>query len=79
MEVAQKVIHLKCKDEVSDVLNKITENIAEMNELLRENKELLSEVIKGGLEVVNTPLGSSEGAIDVPPFIVPPVKLDLVA
>jgi len=44
-------ISIKIKDEVSPILEIINKNLKQANQLLIENKELLTKVVKGSLEV----------------------------
>lgn len=44
---------VKIKDEVIPVLETINQNLKQANQLLIENKELLTKVVKGSLEVVS--------------------------
>lgn len=42
---------VKIKDEVSPILETINKNLQQASQLLNENKELLTKVVKGSLEV----------------------------
>ena len=43
---------VKVKDEITPILQKLTDNLQQANNLLAENKSLLEQIIHGSLEVV---------------------------
>ena len=43
---------LKLKDEVSEVLTNIAKNDTEIRQLLKNNNELLSKIVKASIEVI---------------------------
>ena len=49
-------IEIKIEERTQDTIQTVCENIEAMSRLLAENKELLSQVLKGSFQVVKTPL-----------------------
>ena len=60
MSADHTTIHVRVHPEVKETLDRLSANLEQMNDLLRENQRLLAECLKRSLEVVELPLDTPE-------------------
>lgn len=60
MSAHHTTIHVRVHPEVKKVLDRLSANLEQVNDLLQENRRLLFECLKGALEAVELPLDAPE-------------------
>jgi len=60
MDTHHTTIHVRIHPEVKETLDRLSANLEQVNDLLRENQRLLTEALKRSLEVVELSLDAPE-------------------